>query len=83
MTGLKQNPAYEPADLLEYGECIPQRLYYLSVLRKSRQGDPVHGHGQCSVCHTVIDECCRGEQIEQTERKQKDHDQNIQKDPAD
>ena len=43
----------------------------------------VHGHGQCSVCHTVIDECCRGEQIEQTERKQKDHDQNIQKDPAD
>jgi len=21
----------------------------------------VHGHGQCSVCRTTIDECCRGE----------------------
>ncbi len=21
----------------------------------------VHGHGQCSVCGTNIDECCRGE----------------------
>jgi len=20
----------------------------------------VHGHGQCSVCGTIIDECCRG-----------------------
>ena len=22
----------------------------------------VHGHGQCMVCKTIIDECCRGEQ---------------------
>ncbi len=22
----------------------------------------VHGHGQCSICGTNIDECCRGEQ---------------------
>ena len=22
----------------------------------------VHGHGQCSLCGTNIDECCRGEQ---------------------
>jgi hypothetical protein len=21
----------------------------------------VHGHGQCAVCHTNVDECCRGE----------------------
>ncbi len=21
----------------------------------------VHGHGQCSVCGTNVDECCRGE----------------------
>ncbi len=21
----------------------------------------VHGHGQCLVCKTTIDECCRGE----------------------
>lgn len=21
----------------------------------------VHGHGQCALCHTNIDECCRGE----------------------
>ncbi len=24
----------------------------------------VHGHGQCSVCGTNIDECCRGEQCD-------------------
>jgi hypothetical protein len=22
----------------------------------------VHGHGQCLICGTTIDECCRGEQ---------------------
>lgn len=22
----------------------------------------IHGHGQCEVCRTNIDECCRGEQ---------------------
>jgi len=21
----------------------------------------VHGHGQCAICKTNIDECCRGE----------------------
>ncbi|MFN8012734.1 MAG: hypothetical protein U0P81_15300 [Holophagaceae bacterium] len=21
----------------------------------------IHGHGQCSVCGTNVDECCRGE----------------------
>lgn len=25
----------------------------------------VHGHGQCSVCGTNIDECCRGESCQQ------------------
>ena len=24
----------------------------------------VHGHGQCSVCGTNIEECCRGEEIQ-------------------
>lgn len=24
----------------------------------------VHGHGQCSICHINVDECCRGEQIQ-------------------
>ena len=24
----------------------------------------VHGHGQCAVCHTNVDECCRGESQE-------------------
>jgi hypothetical protein len=24
----------------------------------------VHGHGQCSVCKTNIEECCKGEQAE-------------------
>lgn len=23
----------------------------------------VHGHGQCAICKTTIDECCRGEII--------------------
>jgi len=23
----------------------------------------VHGHGQCRMCGTNIDECCRGEQV--------------------
>ena len=25
----------------------------------------VHGHGQCSVCKIVIDECCKGEEARQ------------------
>jgi hypothetical protein len=24
----------------------------------------IHGHGQCSLCGTNIDECCRGEQCD-------------------
>jgi hypothetical protein len=32
----------------------------------------VHGHGQCSVCHTIVDECCRGEQILPEQQKTKD-----------
>ena len=24
----------------------------------------VHGHGQCSVCGTNIEKCCRGEEIQ-------------------
>jgi hypothetical protein len=24
----------------------------------------VHGHGQCSLCGTNIEECCRGEQCD-------------------
>jgi hypothetical protein len=23
----------------------------------------VHGHGQCAVCKTNVDECCRGEVV--------------------
>jgi hypothetical protein len=43
----------------------------------------VHGHGQCSVCHTIVDECCRGEQIipeqpdpknDQKENEENEHD---------
>lgn len=75
MTGLKQNPAYEPADfffncdavvhdLNEYILCpfcgIPSKVIW------------VHGHGQCSVCHTIIDECCRGEQIVPDQQVQTD-----------
>lgn len=29
----------------------------------------VHGHGQCSSCGINIDECCRGEQCDNTSDK--------------
>jgi hypothetical protein len=36
----------------------------------------VHGHGQCSVCGTNIEECCRGEeahpQVQFSEDEKKD-----------
>ena len=32
----------------------------------------VHGHGQCSVCGTNIDECCRGEQCDNSTIQIKD-----------
>ena len=25
----------------------------------------VHGHGQCSVCGINVDECCKGEQVDE------------------
>jgi hypothetical protein len=28
----------------------------------------VHGHGQCHSCKVNIDECCRGESCEKTEK---------------
>jgi hypothetical protein len=28
----------------------------------------VHGHGQCAVCKTTVDECCRGEIIDNNEK---------------
>ncbi|MHB8579878.1 MAG: hypothetical protein ACYDA4_08450 [Ignavibacteriaceae bacterium] len=34
----------------------------------------VHGHGQCSVCGTNVDECCRGESC-QDNSDQKPSDQ--------
>lgn len=61
MTGLKQNPAYEPADFFK------NRMHNLNAFIVCPFcGWPgkvvwVHGHGQCVRCHTVLDECCRGE----------------------
>ena len=29
--------------------------------------DWVHGHGECSICRTNIDECCSGERSQKNE----------------
>ncbi|MEZ5014052.1 MAG: hypothetical protein R2794_07150 [Chitinophagales bacterium] len=37
----------------------------------------VHGHGQCAICKTIIDECCRGEQsVQNTSEKKETQSQN-------
>tara|TARA_R110000751_G_scaffold113293_1_gene212412 strand:+ start:245 stop:412 length:168 start_codon:yes stop_codon:yes gene_type:complete len=23
----------------------------------------IHGHEQCAICHSIIDDCCQGEQL--------------------
>ncbi len=37
----------------------------------------VHGHGQCSICGTNIDECCRGEEIQNSPIKKEDKREEI------
>ncbi|HKI79465.1 MAG TPA: hypothetical protein VKA26_13065 [Ignavibacteriaceae bacterium] len=37
----------------------------------------VHGHGQCAVCETNIDECCRGENCEFPELNEKSKSREI------
>ncbi|MBC8046679.1 MAG: hypothetical protein H7Y00_07780 [Fimbriimonadaceae bacterium] len=46
----------------------------------------VHGHGQCMYCKTNFDECCRGENVENTnenisheneENKDQEYENNI------
>jgi hypothetical protein len=32
----------------------------------------VHGHGQCQYCKVNVDECCRGEQVEEKESKEEE-----------
>lgn len=39
----------------------------------------VHGHGQCSNCKVVLDECCRGEQQTEKEKQEKIIDKNKNK----
>ncbi|MBK7108988.1 MAG: hypothetical protein KA954_06520 [Chitinophagales bacterium] len=39
----------------------------------------VHGHGQCSICKMVLDECCRGEQQTEKDNQNKKIDENKNK----
>jgi hypothetical protein len=36
----------------------------------------IHGHGQCAVCGTNIDECCRGEHCNTLTEKESSGEEN-------
>ena len=45
--------------------------------------DWVHGHGECSICRTNIDECCSGECVQVIETTEADERQLAEKDLQD
>lgn len=59
---IKQNPAYEFAEIFFLIVEIDKNIIFCPYCGQVSKIVWVHGHGQCFVCKTVIDECCRGEQ---------------------
>lgn len=69
MTGLKQNPAYEPADFFIME--LNAHIIICPFCGFPTQVVWVHGHGQCMICKSVLDECCRGEQQSEKAKEEK------------
>jgi len=66
---VKQNPAYEFAEIFFLIVEIDKDIIFCPYCGQLSKIVWVHGHGQCSVCKTTIDECCRGETFENEEKK--------------
>ncbi len=74
---MKQNPAYEFAEIFFLIVEIDKDIIFCPYCGQLSKIVWVHGHGQCSVCKTTVDECCRGEIIGNIENSDSDKESEI------